>query len=219
MKIQDFPKLECPFVRKMMPNGDYIITPEITEGYEWVFEGGEDEVLCTEKLDGTDVSIIIENGKITRIFNRTNEIPFFCKGKKHIVEAILNSYERGYCDFTDGQYFGEAIGLKINGNPMKLDTHLWIPFNTYCRENLAYKSWHKYPKTFENISNWFKLPISEGGIFSLYLRKRDILGKPEGVVFHNIKTGQMCKLRLDMISEYKGIRHNDGFKKEESEIL
>lgn len=206
MKIRDMPKLESPFKRKVI-NGIYIVTPEIEEGYEWVFDGKEDEVLCTEKLDGTDVSIIIEQGKITRIFNRTNEIPFFNKGSKHIVEGVLNSYERGYCDFTDGQYFGEVIGPKLQGNPYKLTEHLWIPFESYVRDHLTYKSWHKYPKTFDNITNWFKIPISEGGIFSLFLRKRGIEAKPEGVVFHNLKTGQMAKLRLDMFEDFKGRRH------------
>ena len=201
MKIQDMPKLESPFIREII-NGNYIVTPKITEGCEWIFNGDESEVLCTEKLDGTDVSIIIENGKITRIFNRMNEVPFFCKGKKHIVEAILNSYDRGYCDFTDGQYFGEVIGPKVNGNPYKLEEHLWIPFLTYVREHLVYNSWHKYPKTFENIKKWLLSPIEEGGIFSLFLRRRNIIGKPEGIVFHNIKNGQMAKLRLDMFSDF-----------------
>jgi len=205
MKISDMPKLESPFVR-VMKDDNYIVKDLVSTGYDWVFEGKEDEVLCTEKLDGTNVSIIIENGKITRIFNRTNEIPFFNKGSKHITEAVLNSFERGYCDFTDGQYFGEVIGIKVNGNPYKLREHLWIPFNTYCREHLTYKSYHKYPKTFENIKKWFLSPIEEGGIFSLFLRRRNIVQKPEGVVFHNLKTGQMCKLRLDMFSDFKGER-------------
>ena len=191
------PKLKSPFIRKMI-NNKYVVTPEIEEGYDWVFKGDENEVLCTEKLDGTDVSIIIENGRITRVFNRTTEIPFFNKGKKFITEGILESYCRGYCNFTDGQYFGEVIGPKLQRNPYKLDKHLWIPFLTYVREKLTYRSWHKYPKTFDNISKWFRLPVSEGGIFSLFMRRREVIEKPEGVVFHNLKTGMMAKLRLDM---------------------
>jgi hypothetical protein len=208
MIIQDMPKLQSVFIRETI-NGDYVVTNKVTEGMEWVFEGDENEVLCTEKLDGTDVSIIIENGKITRIFNRTNEIPFFNKGSKFIIEGILNSFDKGYCDFTDGQYFGELIGPKVNGNPMQLNEHLWLPFNSYVREHLTYKSFHKYPKDFENLKKWLLSPIEEGGIFSLYLKRRNINGKPEGVVFHNIKTGQMAKLRLDMYSEFKGKRHKE----------
>jgi hypothetical protein len=74
---------------------------------------------------------------------------------------------------------------------------------------LAYKSWHKYPKTFENIEKWFSGEIKDGGIFSLLARRKGIELKPEGVVFHNLKTGQMAKLRLDMFKGFKGNRHKE----------
>ena len=49
------PKLESPFVRKMIGN-NYIVTNEIAKGYEWVFE--DESVMAIEKLHGTNVSII-----------------------------------------------------------------------------------------------------------------------------------------------------------------
>jgi len=216
IKIRDMPKLESPFIRKLNDNGDYVITNEITPGAEWVFEGKDDEVLCTEKIDGTNVSIVIENGIIISIWNRTERLPFFNKGKHFIIEGVYEAFLRGYCELPDGQHFGEVIGPKLNGNPYKLDKHLWIPFNTYCRDHLTYMSYHKYPKTYENINKWFLDEIDEGGIFSLLMRKKGIKQKPEGVVFHNIKTGQMFKLRRDMLSGYKGIRHNDGLQRQKS---
>lgn len=214
MKIRDMPKLESPYVRKINEKGDYVVTPEITPGAEWVFNGSPEEVLATEKLDGTDVSIVIENGMITSVWNRTERIPFFNKGKHFIVEGVYEAYLRGYCELPDGQYFGEVIGPKLNGNPYKLEKHLWVPFETYCRDKLSYESFHKYPKTFEGLNKWFLTEIDEGGIFSLFMRKRGIKQKPEGIVFHNIKTGQMYKLRLDMLPDYKGTRHQDWKKKE-----
>ena len=99
MIIKDMPKLESPFVRKVI-DGQYIVTPEIAEGYEWVFD--DENTIATEKLDGTNVSIVIEGGRITRIFNRTSEILFFNKGKTHIVMGVLESFQRGYTNFTDG---------------------------------------------------------------------------------------------------------------------
>lgn len=219
IKIRDMPKLESPFVRKINDNDDYIITNEITPGAEWVFNGGEDEVVCTEKLDGTNVSILIKEGIIVSIWNRTERIPFFNKGKKHIIDGLLNSFERGYMEFLDdGQHFGELVGPKVNGNPLQLKEHLWIPFNSYAREKLSYHSWHKYPKSFENINKWFLDEIDEGGIFSLFMRRNEIKQKPEGVVFHNLKTGQMFKLRLDMLPDYKGRRHNDHLKRDKEEV-
>jgi len=209
MKIRDMPKLESPFVRKLIPNGNYIVTPEITEGYNWVFEGDENDVLATEKLDGTDVSIVIENGIISSIWNRTNRIPFFCKGKEFIVEAVMESFKRGYTELPDGQHFGEVIGEKLNGNPLEIKGHIWLPFNTYCRDHLSYKSYHKYPKTYDGLKKWFLSDIKDGGIFSLLMKKKGIDRKPEGIVFHNLKTGQMAKLRLDMFDDFKGYRHKE----------
>ena len=64
IEIKDMPKIESPFVRKEI-NGIYVVTPEIAEGYEWVFN--DDKVLATEKLHGTNVSILIQDGIITSV--------------------------------------------------------------------------------------------------------------------------------------------------------
>lgn len=201
MVIQDMPKLESPFVRKEI-NGNYIVIPEVVKGYEWVFE--DDSVMAIEKLHGTNVSILIQDGVIVGCWNRTERLPFFNKGKNHIIHALLNSYERGYIEFLpDGQHFGEAIGPKINGNPYKLEENIWIPFNDYAKKNLAYKSWGKYPKTFESISKWFQ------ELMPLYaLKKGDKDGFVEGVVFTH-PDGRMAKLRRDMFDWYKGRRHKE----------
>lgn len=205
MKIQDMPKIECPFVR-VMKDGKYIVTPEIAEGYEWVFE--DETVMAIEKLHGTNVSIIIQEGTVIAVFNRTERIPFITKGKKWIIEGLLNSKERGYLEFLgDGQHFGELIGEKVNGNPYKIEGHLWIPFSGFCQKHLKYKSWGKYPKDFKTISNWFKEDL-----FSLY--QSMVHGKDgkisteewkklqkeifvEGIVFTH-PDGRMAKLRKDM---------------------
>jgi hypothetical protein len=207
--VKDFPKLESPFIRKEA-NGVYVVTPEIMKGYEWCF--GNENIEVSEKLDGTDVSVIIENGEITRVWNRLNNIKFFDPTKRFIIEALLNSMEKGYLDafiHKDGQYFGEVIGPKVNGNPYELEEHLWIPFEYYVREHLVYKSWYKYEHGFESIKDWFFKPAEEGGIFSLIYRIRHHgkIKKPEGIVFLDTKTGQRAKLRLDMYPEYKGKRH------------
>lgn len=194
-KIEDMPKIESPFVRKQI-DGKYVVTNEISEGYEWVFK--DDKVLATEKLHGTNVSILIQDGTITSIWNRTERLPFFNKGKKFIIDGLLNSYEKGYMEFLpDGQSFGELIGPKVNGNPYKLDQHIWVPFETYAKKHLSYKSWGKYPKTFESISEWFK------DLMPLFTMKHgDKEGFVEGVVFVHEETGQMAKLRKDTFDWY-----------------
>lgn len=211
MSEVDMPKLGSPFVRKEV-DGAYVVTPEIAPGFEWVFE--DDSVIATEKLHGTNVSIVVEDGTIKSIWNRTSRIPFFTRGKSFIVQGLLESFDRGYCDLADGRHFGELVGPKLHGDPHKVGKHLWIPFNSYAREHLAYKSWGKYPKTFEAISEWF-----EKGLFSLYgcrihKAKPDASKFVEGVVFVQPSTGKMAKLRRDMFPWFKGPRHKEALEAE-----
>lgn len=205
--IEDMPKLESLFVREIDEKGEYTATNKITPGYEWVLES--EDVVCMEKLDGTNVSIIIQEGNIVAVFNRTTRIPFFTRGSRFIIDGVQNSYDEGRCELLDGQHFGELIGPKVQGNPYKVDKNYWLPFKSWGMKHLVYNSFHKYPKDFESLKKWLLSDISEGGIFSLYMKKRGIDQKPEGVVFHNTKTGEMCKLRLDMFKEYKGRRHKE----------
>ena len=199
------PKLESPFVRKEI-NGVYVVTPEIVPGYEWVFT--DPSVKAIEKLHGTNVSIIIQDGVITAIFNRTERLPFFNRGKAHIIRGVLESYERGYMEkLLDGQHFGELIGEKINGNPYKIKGNLWIPFELMEDKDLYYKSWGKYPKTFDAISEWFKTLMP---LYALREHGKEVMttGFVEGVVFTH-PDGRMAKLRRDMYPWFDGKRHKE----------
>lgn len=200
IKIRDMPKLESPFVRKRI-NGNYIVTPEIAEGYNWVFE--DESVMAIEKLHGTNVSIVIIEGQVVEIYNRTERIPIINKGKDYITKGVLESFKRGYMEFLgDGQHFGELIGEKINKNKYEIKGNLWIPFETFGQKHLRYKSWGKYPKDFENISNWFKDDLIP--LYASMNGNRE--GFVEGIVFTH-PDGRMAKLRRDMFDWYKGRRH------------
>lgn len=200
MNIQDFPKLESPFIRKEI-NGDYIVTPEINPNCQWVFD--DENIICQEKLDGTNTSIIIENGKLVRVFNRENDIDIWSDNP--VILAVRESYKRGYCNFTDGQYFGEAIGERIQGNPYKITGNIWLPFDTYFVKHLTYKSWGKYPKDFNTISKWMKDDLMP--LFYMSKHKGET-GFVEGIVFHH-PDGRMAKLRRDMFDWYDGKRHKE----------
>jgi hypothetical protein len=210
--IQDMPKIECPFERELKGN-DYLITPKIKEGYEWVFE--DEGVVALEKLHGTNVSIIIQEGAVISMYNRTERIPFINKGKKWITEGVLEAFHRGYVDkLGDGQHFGELIGEKVNGNPYKIKGHVWIPFKTFAHKHLKYKSWGKYPKDFETISKWF-----EKDLMPLYWVMKHGLAKNkdgkyegfvEGIVFHH-PDGRMAKIRKDMFPWHAHRKQNQKF--------
>lgn len=191
--MNSMPKLKSPFVRESI-NGHYVVTDKIEPGYEWVFE--DKDVLPVEKLNGMNVSVIVKSGVITSVWSRSERLIVFSKINIHIIKGVLNSCKKGYCEFEDGQYFGELIGNNKDG-------YLWLPFIDYCQKKLVYKTYHDYPKTFESISKWFK-----DDLFSLYTRRTtDQIVKPEGIVFTQPSTGKMAKLRLDMFDWYKGKRH------------
>lgn len=199
--LPDFPKVQCPFERVLRKFDEYLVTPKITPWYEWVFE--DPDVVCVEKLDGTNISIKVENKSVVAIQNRKNIINPWSKSTVHIMEWIYEALKKGYLDLEDGVYFGELIWPKLQGNPYDLEKHIWIPFFTYAKNSLAYKSWWKYDIGFDSISNWF-----EKDIFSLYYRKihKWEKKKPEWVIFYH-PDGRIAKLRLDMYDWYKWRRH------------
>lgn len=198
LKVRDMPKIECPFVRKEI-NKQYIVTNEIAEGMEWVFE--DEKVMAIEKLHGTNVSIAIQDGVIVGCWNRTTRVPFFNRGKEYIIQGLVSSFAKGYMEFlVDKQSFGELIGERVNGNPYKIKGNLWIPFETYGQKHLQYNSWGKYPKDFDTISSWF-----ENDLFSLFNRRRNTSSNfVEGIVFTlSTPNGyKFAKLRRDMFSWY-----------------
>lgn len=217
--LSDFPKLQCPFIRQTFKvNRDhfkqhgrgcqlrspevYLVVDRVNPGYEWVFS--DPETIAVEKLNGTNIKLKVEYGRLTSLQNRKNIIdPLqIIKGKTFIVEGVFRSIGKGYVK-QDGEQAGELIGPSVNGNPYKLDNHEWYPFEKAIAD-LRYKSFHEHDRTFDNWSLWFK-----DWLFSRYYTKLaskkgfDDTVFSEGVVFYNLKRKAdgkvyMAKLRRDM---------------------
>ncbi len=217
--LSDFPKLHCPFIRqtyevdkkqfkklgrklKLRNPEVYLVVDRINPGYEWVFE--DPDTFAVEKLDGTNIKLLTEGGRLVALQNRLNVIdPLqIMKGKTFIVEGIFMAIGKGYVK-EDGEQSGELIGPKVQGNPYKLDLHEWYPFEKAIT-SLRYKSFHDHDRTFDNWSSWFK-----DWLFSRYFTKRasklklDEKVMAEGVVFYNLKRKEerktwRAKLRRDM---------------------
>jgi len=221
--LSDFPKLQCPFVRKIFEvNKDqwkkcgakmglrlpevYLAVDQVNPGYEWVFE--DSETIAVEKLDGTNVKILTEKGRLAAVQNRLNVIDPLqvMKGKTFIIEGVFQAIGKGYVK-EDGDQAGELIGPKVQGNPYKLDVHLWYPFEQAVSA-LRYKSFHDHEPSFDNLSSWFK----EWLFSRFYTKRASKLGltdkaMAEGVVFYNLKRKAekktwMAKLRRDMFEWY-----------------
>lgn len=209
-QIIDFQKIKSPFVRKHNEKGDYVVTPEIEPGYEWIFENG---VRAVDKLHGTNICVHFKEGKVVAIDNRTTRIlqePIEISGKNEgaknrFILGILNSSERGWLEHFDTEaVYGELIGPAINTNLHETPYPLFVPFS-YLYDRCHWRSWvnNKYPKTFDSISEWFK---SLNSLFTDRVFKKQVLA--EGLVFYH-PDGRMAKLRRDMYDWYEGPRHGD----------
>jgi len=214
--LTDFPKIQCPFVRKTFSvsksdfkeHGSalqlrtpevYLVSDEINPGYEWVFD--DPDTIAVEKLDGTNVKLKTEQGRLVALQNRKNILdPLqILKGKAFIVEGVFMAIQKGYVEDNQEQA-GEVIGPKLQANPLKLDNHIWYPFEKAIK-HLKYKSFHQHERTFENLNSWFKDHLR-----SLHHSKRvgyENAEFAEGVIFYNLKRKaenktHMAKLRRDM---------------------
>lgn len=217
-ELSDFPKVECPFVRRIykvekegfnkhgrklkLRNPEvYLVENEVNPGFEWVFD--DPETIAVEKLDGTNVKLQTENGRLIALQNRKNILdPLqILSGKAFIIEGVFMAIQKGYVE-NDQIQAGEVIGPKLQGNPYKLDNHIWYPFEKAIK-HLRYKSFHQHEPTYENLSSWFKDHLK-----SLHHSKRvgyEEADFAEGVIFYNLKRKAenktyMAKLRRDMFA-------------------
>ncbi len=217
--MTDFPKIYCPFIRqtfkvdkegfkmhgsrhKLREPHAYLVVNRVNPGYEWVFD--DPDTFAVEKLDGTNVKIRTEKGRLVSVQNRLNVIdPLqIIHGKTFIIEGIFSAMERNFV-LDNCEQAGEVIGPKLQGNPYKLDKHLWYPFEKTISD-LKFRSFGEHARTFENWSSWFKDFL----LSRFYTKRASKLGLTdtvfaEGVVFYNLKRKAeektwRAKLRRDM---------------------
>ncbi len=176
-------KIETIFDR----GNDFRVTPKIRIGTEWVFAG---EGIATEKLDGTNIRLTIQSGKVIQVEKRRNptreekangEEPGYVDAHrenpqdKHIFRAVDGTDVSG---FPDGVWPCEAVGPKIQGNPLGLMSPTCYMFllNPTVVPDVSrdYEGLKVYFKTFESV-------YSPGH-------------KAEGIVFHH-PDGRMAKIK------------------------
>ncbi|MDE1821182.1 MAG: hypothetical protein KGJ23_07895 [Euryarchaeota archaeon] len=169
------------------------VTPKVREGTEWVFQG---EGVATEKLDGTNIRLTVSAGKVTSVEKRRNPTreekaegiePGYVPAKRedpndvHIFRAV-DGTDTG--DWPDGAWPCEAVGPKIQGNPLGLSKPVCYPFT------LRPVVIPDVPRTFDGLREFL------GNFDSRYSP-----GHPaEGLVFHH-PDGRMAKLKKKDFSE------------------
>ena len=215
IKLSNYPKLRCPFKRKTykVNKDDWrkhgrtlelrspevrLVTPVIDPDFKWVFD--DPDTIAVEKLDGTNVKLLTEKGRLISLYNRKNPIDplnlFTSKGRTAIIEGVFRAIAKGYID-KDGEQCGEVIGKHINRNIYGLDHCLWYSFEKAIK-HLSYRSFHEHERSFTGWSAWFS-----NYLVSRFASKRGDAVMAEGLVFYNLKRKEskeiyQAKLRRNM---------------------
>ncbi|WP_293094037.1 RNA ligase family protein [Moorena sp. SIOASIH] len=167
---------------------NFKVINKVRSGCEWVIAG---EGIATEKLDGTNVRLTVVSGKCIHLEKRRNPT----KKQKQlgiqdgwyvdsnsddpadqwIFEAMRNT---DLSDVPDGKHCAEALGPKIQGNPLKLKEHICVLFNLQA-------------PVFENIGRTFnELRDALTDLESLYSPGC----RAEGIVFRH-EDGRQAKIK------------------------
>lgn len=156
-----------------------------------------ENAIATEKLDGTNVRVTVRNHIVVRVEKRRNPNkaqkakgivdPWYVdaseedKADVYIFEAVKNT---DFSNVPDGEWSAEALGKKIQGNPLNLEGHTLFLFSlSEWRERVKFDN---VPTTFEALKKWLPEQKTKFG------NDTGI----EGIVWHNAKTGEMCKIKL-----------------------
>lgn len=167
---------KIPTLFERGPN--FKVTDQVRPECQWVLDG---EGIATEKLDGTNVRLTIEAGQIVRVEKRRNPTkaekaqgaePGYVDASdqdpsdKHIFAAVRGT---NVADWPDGAHAAEAIGPKIQGNPLALEASFCVPFNlrpVYITALLKDRTWVSVRSVvLELCSNYNIVKLAEGIVF------------------------------------------------------
>ncbi|MDT4993405.1 MAG: hypothetical protein QOH97_3297 [Actinoplanes sp.] len=154
----------------------------------WVFDGAG---TGTEKLDGTNVRLTVRCGQVVRVEKRRNpskvqkqqgivdgwyvDTDDYSADDKWVLDAARNT---DVSDWLDGEHACEALGPRIQGNPLALEEHQCVPFNLQVPE------YQDVPRSYAELRD--------------FLAKLESKFAPghlaEGVVFHH-PDGRRAKIK------------------------
>jgi len=155
---------------------------------DWVFKG---EGSSTEKLDGTNIRLTVRSGQIVRVEKRRNPSKaqkqqgivdgWYADADEHSAEDKWILAAAGNTDVSgwpDGEHSCEALGPRIQGNPLELGDLLCVPFN------LEVPEYKEVPRSYTGLRD-----------FLATLESRFAPGHlAEGIVFHH-PDGRRAKIK------------------------
>ncbi|MGW2618338.1 hypothetical protein [Streptomyces sp. NPDC001500] len=169
-------------------DGDFRVVDRPRAECAWVFDG---EGAPTEKLDGTNVRLTVRAGRLVRVEKRRNpsklqkeqgikdgwyvDTAEDAAEDKWVLAAARNT---DVTSWPDGEHSCEALGPRIQGNPLRLDDHRCVPFN------LEAPVYQGVPRDYVGLRD-----------FLAELESRFVPGAlAEGIVFHH-PDGRRAKIK------------------------
>jgi hypothetical protein len=154
----------------------------------WVFAG---EGTPTEKLDGTNVRLTTRSGQLVRVEKRRNPTKvqkqrgivdgWYVDTDEHSTEdkwTLVAATNTDVSAWPDGEHACEALGPRIQGNPLGLDDHRCVPFN------LEVPDYAEVPRSYHGLREY--LASMESRFAPGHLA--------EGIVFHH-PDGRRAKIK------------------------
>lgn len=192
-------KIDTLFLR----GNNFKVTPQVTKSCEWVLNG---EGIATEKLDGTNVMVVLHLDGRHTVHKRVNPdkeekkldiqpvnmpVDPLDKNDRYSIEAVDNFIKRYPEHGLYGVIYGEVIGEKIQTNRYGLDYRIWIPFIPPYVTIIP-----DVPRIYEDLKNYL-------------VPERESVAYPEhpieGIVFHNWYSSAKIKVEdfYDVDPQYK----------------
>ena len=88
------------------------------------------DVVITEKMDGTNACVIIEEGVITGVQSRKRMINVGKDNDNYGFASYVRQNEQMFLDLGDGKHYGEWVGLGIQSNPHMFVQKFFYLFDT-----------------------------------------------------------------------------------------
>jgi len=132
------------------------------------------DCIATEKLNGTNVRLTVRNNQLVRLEKRRNPTKLekqkgmiepwykdadeYSPEDKYIFEAARNT---DLSNIPDGEWSGEAVGKKIQGNELNLEEHTVFLFS--FEDVLMKVKFDDIPTDYEELKKWLPEQKSKFG--------------------------------------------------------
>lgn len=87
-------------------------------------------VVITEKMDGTNACVIVENGEIVGVQSRNRMLNIGKENDNYGFAQHVWDNKDKFIELGDGHHYGEWVGLGIQGNPHCFPDKRFYLFNT-----------------------------------------------------------------------------------------